>query len=433
MNRLRATMIATAVATACCGEAWAARIDYTLDAGIEDNDNVALAPTDPISQRYLRGGLGFLVNEDVSALQLSLNGRVEYRDYRDDVFNDTVDGTLLGRLNWAAIPDRLSFSAEDSLTVQPVDALAPNAPGNRQQVNVVSLGPTLLFDWTRSLRGRAELRYVNSNAEVTDEFNSNHLTLALGATREFSPTSALSLLAQTQRVDFDNDAVARDYHRYDLYARYERKLAHFDLGLDAGYSRIDYRRGAARTDPLLRADLRWSPTTRSVFIAEASSEFSDTASDSLRAISAEASTSVPDQVLTGNAVINASPFVVHGFELDYEFSGARFGFGVGGFSRNRNYVDADNYDQRVRGLRANVQWTIRPSLVFGAHVTRDRLEYTSLLREDRTLRTGATLRYRLARRWSMGLDWERYKRDSTAAGQTVAQNIVYLSISYSNR
>jgi hypothetical protein len=33
----------------------------------------------------------------------------------------------------------------------------------------------------------------------------------------------------------------------------------------------------------------------------------------------------------------------------------------------------------------------------------------------------------------MALQAERYRRDSTEAGQDVAQNILYLSISYSNR
>lgn len=433
MKKLHVRMMAASVIAACSADAWAARVDYTIDAGIEQNSNVALSPNDPIEQRYSRAGLGFIVTDNLSALQVNVNGRVEYRGYRDDVFDDTVDGVLSGRLNWVAIPDRLSFSLEDSLTVQPVNTLAPNAPGNRQQVNVLSLGPTLLFDWTRALRGRAELRYIDSNAEVSDEFNSNQLTLAVGAIRELTPTSSLSLLTQAQAVDFDNDVVARDYHRYDLYARYERKLARFELEFDAGYSRIDYRRGKGRTDPLLRANLKWNPSAQSAFTASASSQFSDTAGDALSSISMEPPSAVPDNVLTGRAVINASPYVVRGAELGYAYSATRVRWGASVYAQKRNYIDTDTFDQKLRGARADFAWVLRPALTFDVYATREKVEYTSLLREDKTSRTGAMLRYQMARRWSAGFSWEHYKRDSSDPGQTVSQNIAYLSLSYSNR
>ena len=46
---------------------------------------------------------------------------------------------------------------------------------------------------------------------------------------------------------------------------------------------------------------------------------------------------------------------------------------------------------------------------------------------------GASLAYHWAPRWTARLHAERYKRDSTDAGQDVSQNIVYLSVAYSNR
>ena len=130
---LRLSLIAAAVLATLPGHVLAARVDYTVDLGMERNSNVTMAPVDPIEQRYLRAGVGFSITENISALQLNLDGRAEYRDYEDDIFADTVDGTLSGRLNWVAIPERLFFLVEDNLTVQPVDSLVPDGPGNRQQ------------------------------------------------------------------------------------------------------------------------------------------------------------------------------------------------------------------------------------------------------------------------------------------------------------
>ncbi|HJS36378.1 MAG TPA: outer membrane beta-barrel protein [Pseudoxanthomonas sp.] len=431
VTRLRVSVIAASVLATFSGHAFAARVDYTVDLGMERNSNVTMVPADPIEQRYLRAGVGFSITENISALQLNLDGRAEYRDYEDDIFADTVDGTLSGRMNWVAIPQRLFFVVEDNLTVQPVDSLVPDGPGNRQQVNVFSAGPTVLFNWTSSLHGQAELRYVHSDAEVTDEFNSQRLAAAVRTIKELSPTSRVSLNLQAQRVDFDDDIVARDYNRYDIYGRYVRTLANFELGADLGYSRIDYRQGESRSEPLLRADAQWNLSPHSQLIAAVSSQFSDTATDALTGIQSEAT--VPENVLTGDAVVNASPYEVRSIDLGYQYTGTRLTFSLTPYVQKRDYVDSDTFDQKTRGARFDLQWLIRRSLTLGSYATWERLDYTQLNREDETSRVGASLEYQWAPRWSARLHAERYKRDSTDVGQSVSQNLIYLSIAYSNR
>lgn len=430
---VHASVVTAATLAGVSGTASAARVDYSIDLGVEQNDNVTLSTVDPIEQRYLRGGLGFSVTETTSSLQASVDGRVEYRDYEDDVFRDTVDGTLAGRLNWIAIPQRLFFSAEDSLTVQPVNALAPDAPGNRQQVNVFSAGPTLLLSWSPSLHGQAELRYIHSDAEVTEEFNSQRLAAALRMIKELTPTSRATLNVQGQRVDFDDDVFARDYDRYDLYARYVRTLAHFELGADLGYSRISYRQGAgeSRSEPLMRADAVWNPTASSSFTLALSSQFSDTAVDALGGIQADAT--LPENVLTGDAVVNASPYEVRSLDFGYSYTNTRTNFSITPFVQTRDYVDSDEFDQDAHGARADLNWLVRRSLQLGVYAANEKRTYTQLDREEKTLRLGASLEYTWTRRWSLGLQWERYKRESSAVGEDVSQNIVYLNVTYANR
>lgn len=435
MKYVRASVITAATLAGLSGQAMAARVDYTVDLGVEDNDNVTLAPFDPIQQRYLRAGLGFTVTENVSALQMNLDGRVEYRDYQDNVFTDTVDGTLSGRVNWIAIPERLFITAEDNLSVQPVDALAPDAPGNRQQVNVFSVGPTLLFSMPAALHGQAELRYINSSAEVTDEFNSNRIAGAVRVIKDLSATSRLSANVQAQRVDFDDDVFGRDYNRYDIFARYSRTLAHFELGADLGYSRLDYRSGDDnRSEPLIRLDAEWNPTTQSSFNIMLSSQFSDTATDALRGVAGEtAPNTVPENVLTGDAVVNASPYEVRSLDLGYTFTGTRVNFSVTPYLQKRNYTDSDEFDQKSKGARMDLHWIVRQFLTLSTYATYEKLDYTTLERQDTTSRIGATISYQWAPRWSVSLQGERYKRESTDVGQDVSQTLIYLSVSYSNR
>jgi len=428
---MRASVIAGAIVATLPCTAIAARVDYNVDMGVEWNDNVALSTLDPIDQRYLRGGLGFTFTETNSMLQANVDGRIEYRNYEDDIFSDTIDGTLSGRVNWIIIPQRLFFLAENNLSVQPVDALVPDAPGNRQQVNVFSMGPTLLVNFSPSLQGQGELRYVNSNAEITDEFNSQRVALALRTIKELSATSRVSLNLQAQRVDFDDDVVARDYNRYDIFGRYSRILAQFELGTDLGYSRLDYRGGESRSEPLIRLDAAWNPNPSHSFGIAVASQFSDTATDALSGIQADAT--LPESVLTGDAVVNASPYEVRSLDLSYAYSSTRTTFSLTPYLQQRDYVDSDEFDQESQGVRADLNWLIRRSLSVGTYATYESIDYTQLDRTDDTTRLGAELRYQWGPRWSSALQWQRYRRESTAVGQTVSQNIVYLSISYSNR
>ena len=197
-KRIHATVLIGASVLASSPQiAHALRIDYVIDLAAERNDNLLVTPTDPIALTILSPGIGFEVSHDSSTLQTRITGRAEYRRYGDDRFDDSVDGALTARVNWVAIPERLSFSVIDSLSLQPVNTLVPDTPGNRQQVNVLSAGPTLSFDWGAGWRGATELRYVRSEAEITDQFNSNRIDLALRAIKPLSTTRRLALNLQT--------------------------------------------------------------------------------------------------------------------------------------------------------------------------------------------------------------------------------------------
>lgn len=416
--------------------AHAVQVDYVLDFTAERNDNLLLTPNDPISLTVLRPGLGFDVYHDSSTLQTRITGRAEYRRYGDDRFDDVVDGTLTGHVNWVVIPERLNFTVVDRLTLQPVNTLAPDTPGNRQQVNVLSAGPTLSFRWGANWRGAAELRYVRSEAEITDEFDSNRIDLTLRAIKPLSASSRLAFNVQTQRVDFTSDAFARDYTRSELFARYSRTLNLFDVAVDLGYSRLDYRRdlpgfASSRTDPLFRTELTWHPNASHSLGARFSSQFSDVASDSLAGI--DQGTELPVEVVTGDTVVNASPYLIRTLSAQYDYTATRWSFGLTPFVDRRRYEDSDLFDQNGYGAGIEASWRARHNLMLGAVASLDHTDYINLGREDETRRYSCYARYDFTRHWSSTFTLSRYQRVSTAAGQDADQNLIALTFSYRNR
>ncbi len=413
------------------GTASAAILDYSIDGGVEKNDNIALTSTNQIDRTFLRTGVGFVLNEQSSAIQASIFGRVEYRDYRSSHLDNAVDGTLSGRFNWVALPQRLHFTIEDNLSVQSIDTLAPDTPMNRQQVNVLALGPTLFFRPGKTLHAQAELRYINSDAEVTNQFNSQRVGAALRVIKDFSTTSLLSFNLAGQQVDFDHDTVARDYDRYEAYARYALRLRNIDFGLEGGYSELKYKDGEKRSDPLLRGNATWHLSDRSQFDLSAARMLSDSASDSLRGLAPGGT--VPETVLVGNSQITSSAYHVNRFEIGYKYTGTLFGVTVTPYVENRDYIDPGELDQNGRGGRLDMDWRLRRNLVLNLFATTDKTTYGTIDRIDKTHYVGAAVQKDWSRNWSSRLEYANYKRTTSLPGQDVSQNILYLSVIYKNR
>lgn len=416
--------------------AHALRVDYAIDLIVERNDNLLLTADDPIALTIVRPGLGFDVVHDSSTLQTRISGRAEYRYYGDDRFGDVVDGTVDARVNWVVVPERLNFTVVDSLTLQPVDTLAADTPGNRQQVNVLSAGPSLSFEWGDGWRGSTELRYVRSEAEISDEFNSQRIDLALRATRRLAPTSRLAFNLQTQQVDFEQDVIARDYTRSEFFARYSRTLNRLDVAIDAGYSHLDYKRdlpgfAGARSDPMLRTELTWRPNDSHRLEARLSSAFSDVASDSLASVGED--TGLPTEVVTGDTVVNASPFLERRLETEYAYTSTRWTASITPYVDRLRYDDTDAFDQNGFGAGLEISWRARRNLMLGFSSALDRNDYVNLDRQDETRRYAGYARLDWTRHWSAMLTLARYARESTAAGQDADQNAIGLTISYSNR
>ena len=417
-------------------DAQAVRVNYALDVNAEYNDNLLLTPDDPLATTLLRPGLGVEVVHDTSVLQMHLSGRAEYRHYGRRGLQDGADGTFSGRLNWVAIPERLGFSVVDQLTLQPVDTLAADTPGNRQQVNVLSAGPTLQFEWGDDWRGSAELRWIRSQAEVTDAFDSRRSDLALRATRRLSPGSRFSFNVQRQRVDFDSETVARDYDRTQVFMRWTRTLNRVDMAVDLGYSRLDYRRALpgfadGRSDPMFRASATWRPNDAHRFDLSYSSQFSDVASDALA--DGEVIDAPPTGVQTGDTVVNASPYLERRLEGEYSWTSTRWTFSASPFLDRLRYQDTDQFDQDGYGLGVEANWRARRNLRIGFASTLDHNRYVNLDRDDETRRYSLNARYQWVRHWSGVLTLARHERRSSAPGQRADQNVVSLALTYRNR
>ncbi|MDH5833912.1 outer membrane beta-barrel protein [Luteimonas kalidii] len=430
-RRIPTTLIAVAMAGAVPGAAHAVRIDYTIDAGYEHDDNVTLSAEDQIEQDIARVGFGFALEQASSTVQASMIGRIDHRRY-EDVYDNLTDRMFEGRLNWMVVPDRLALVLEDSYGVQTINRTAPGSPDNRQQVNVLSVGPDLQFGLGPARRGVAELRYINSDAEVTQEFNSDRVLAGLRILQELDATRTLSWNMQGQQVDFDNDEFARDHRRYEAFVGYRHVFRRFDMTVDAGYAYLDYEDGQTRGDPLLRAAFGWEPTERSRFSVALANQFSDAAVNALDQI--DTTSGVPASVLTGNTTITAYAYEQRSIGVDYTYTGTRLTVSFNGTAQELDYVDEAASGEESRGAGASLRYRLRPTLVLSGSAYTNRSEFGAPEGRTETDRLYAIgLEKEWSRHWSTNLSVTRYERESSAAVGDFEQNVVYLNLTYRNR
>ncbi len=426
----RAISLALALVAA---PAFAGQFNYSFYGGVEYSDNINLSPTAPESQWVLIPGFGFDYVQQGATLQAHVTGAAEYRDYLGGRYANQKLGELAGLANWIVLPGRLDFTAQDYASVQPISTLSSDAPGNQQQTNVLTVGPTLHFNLGTAMRGQAELRYINSRASRTTQFNSSRGAAALRLMRDLSPTSQLSLNLESQKVNFD-DRGEVDYRRDEAFVGFVRRLAHLDFDLAAGWSHIRLSGGkGSASDPLVRANASWHASARNTFGISYARGYSDAAQDLINLVEpAETGgrVSAPLSIQTGGAVIGSGIYLERRLDAHYDYSGERFSFSLSPWYRKLHYVEGTQPDETGRGANAGVGYRLSARLTLSAFANYEREHYTTLARRDTTTNVGVALRQQLNSHWSWRASLLDRHRTSSAPDSGYRAKEIYFGVVY---
>jgi hypothetical protein len=413
---------------------WAGTLDYTFYADVEHSNNITLSTSSPVSQDVFTPGFGFAFAQQGATLRANVVGNLEYRDYLGGRFENQTRTQLAGQANWTVVPQRLDFSAEDYAGVQPVDSLVSNGPANQQQTNVLSLGPTLRFRPGDALHGQVELRYINSYASKTDEFNSSRGIAALRLYRDIDPTDQFSANIETQDVRFDNQTDANfqtgdNFVRDELYARYTKKLATIDADVLAGWSQLRFSHAPTESSPLARVTLNWRPTVRSTFTFAGVYQYSDAAQDMMQPLEMAISAS-GGAINTGNTAINPQVYLDRRLEATYAFHNERLTLSLTPVFGKLHYLGDATLDQTNRGGSVSLAYRLRPTLTLSGFAEGERRIYSDLDRRDTTIRFGLDLNKQQTPHWNWHASVIRQRRNSDAVAQNYRETEIFLGVAY---
>jgi uncharacterized protein (PEP-CTERM system associated) len=430
----------------------AGTLDYTLYAGLEHSNNIALSPDNPISENVLTPGGTFQFTQLGSTFQANVAGTFEYRKYLENHFDSQTQTQIAGQGNWTIMPGRLDFSVEDYAGVQPVDQLQSDSPGNQQQTNVVALGPTLHMRFGDATRGQVELRFINSYASRVNEFDSNRGLAAFRLFRDLTPTDTLSGNVEFQHVNFSNQPSSADYDRKEAFLRYTSQLAHFDADVSVGGTQLDFNEGKDRSAPLVRLQIGWQPTLRNSLTVAGAYQYADAATDLMTAptvygLGSDANADRAEAldpfantgglgrgslsgIAVGSAVIGSQVYKEKRFEATWNWKGERLVLTVSPAWNRLRYIDDGTFDQTGKGLSVGVGYRVTPTLTLSGFGTADRTNYETIDRRDTTVRLGLDLAQQWNRHWSWHVSVAREHRTSDAVGQNYRESAFFVGVVY---
>jgi hypothetical protein len=215
----------------------AERLTYGVDAGLGETDNVALAPTNKVSQTIATVDADFDIKHQSSRLDVDAKGNFTDFNYLQGAFGNQFLGRFDGVAHFALIPQRLTWVLADDFGQAVLDPFVPTTPGNIEDINYVSTGPDLALRLGGTGFVDASLRVARASYQ-TSPFSSNRVLGSLAAGRQLSARSSVSLNGVAERVLFDNTEVNGDFDRTSAYARYDIEGARTVLSVDLGATKI---------------------------------------------------------------------------------------------------------------------------------------------------------------------------------------------------
>lgn len=414
----------------------ATQLNYSVELGVEHSSNINQSQTDPIDQDLLIPRLYFTLDQIGSTVQAHAVGQVEYRNYLQGDFSNEFRGQLAAALNWVVAPQWLTFAVTENSSVEPVDTLANNSPTNVQQTNVFAAGPSLLLHFDNALRGQVDLRYINTTASETKYFDSQRGLGALRLIRELNATDQLSLNAETEHVDFQQSnqiagQFTPDYDSYNLYGRYQSKLAHVQIDASLGWSRYNFGQGVPdQSGSLAQARINWNFTPQNTFGLGVARQFTD-ASEQLMVDPTQIGANIDTTSITiGSAVVSPQIYLEKRIDANYDYQDARFSFSLAPYYQQLDYVGDPLYDQEGPGLSLSVQHQLTPLLTAGFAVGAERIRYTAIDRNDDFYSFGPVVTDQLTPHWSWRLNLTHNRRSSTAPGLSYTENLAFFVLSY---
>jgi hypothetical protein len=437
---------------ACAPAALAATLNYGVDVGVGETDNVNLVSSDKTSQTMAIADADFSLLEQRRLFDVNATGAFSYLDFLQGAYSPELIGRFDGTARYALIPEKLIWVLQDDFGQAQIDPFAPVTPANRENINYLSTGPDLHLRLGALAFMDMTARYARTEYE-TSPFNSNRFSAGIGMGRALSAGSNISIQVSTERVLFDNTLLNTNFNRSSVYGHYELEGARSEFKADVGATQVDAL-GQSQTGPLVKLQLsrKISEAARLTFsagrdITDASSSFSSLQSGALGSIGTVGAIGTGAAGATGPtspigaagsagtigtvpAAVTSSNYTVTFGSAAWEYVRSRTTFKLNGQWEKDAYDAEPSLDLNRGTVSISVERKLTAALdaqIIGS-IYRTDYANTNFTETDGLI--GGVLTLRAGRNLEVKLRGDHSSRVAEGTGTGYAENRVFLTLGY---
>ena len=412
-------------------------LNYGVDAGVGETDNVNLTHSDKVSQTLAVADADIDIEQQRRLFSVDAKGTFSYLDFLQGAYSPELIGRFDGLGRVSLIPGTLRWVVQEDFGQAQVDPFAPVTPTNRENINYLSTGPDL-FLRLGSL-GFVDMtgRYARTDYQVSP-FDSDRLLGSIAVGRLLSSGSSLSLDGSAQRVLFANTVLNTDYTRSSVYGDFEAQGARTELSANLGATKVTQGTESI-TGPLakLRLSRKLSSAATLTFtagrdITDGSTSFSNLQSGAVSTIGTVGGAGATGAVSTAPAPQTTANYTVTYTSLNWQYSRNRTTVSVSGQWEKDSYDGQPQLDLARETAQASIERQLNRhfSAQLLGSLYRTEYAHTDYAETDGFLGLGMIFRGERGLEIRLRYDHESRIAAGLGAGSNYAANIVFLTVGY---
>lgn len=236
---LKTVLYVTIISMLLASKAYALKFNFGVSQSYEDISNVLhvpdfivdAAPDDFFRDTLVTSSLFLEFKEDSSVLKSTVDLKVNYLDYVDDVSSDLTRNDVNSTFLWEITPGYYSWYLVENIVQSQTDVSLVVSEENTQDVNEFLTGPR--FNWQLGSSTLKLNSYINNYTYSSTDNDSTSLVTELIWRNELASGVKLDMKYATRYVSFDNDQVYDSYDRSTIGAglQYQKKTHNIDVFL----------------------------------------------------------------------------------------------------------------------------------------------------------------------------------------------------------
>lgn len=428
----RSSTVAIAVLCgAAVSPAWAAGFDYFYGYRAEFSDNIQRVAVNKENELINLFNVGLSYQDHSYNLDIRFVPSVDYLDYKYNTFPDEARLTLDSSVLWKISPKYFTWSLDDNAYQVRLNATQPATPANNALANYFSTGPDYYVHLGSVNTLQLGARYNDVYVEDTN-LNSQRGQGYFRWLYTFSPTTTLSLNAETEDAKFDDQVTNTNFTRHDVFLGIENRRPQSALILNLGNTIID-RDGADKVRGNF-GRLSWTHriNTETTVGAVAESNIADTGTDLAASAAASNNPDDPTQRSTSQNLIAQDVFRAKVGEVFVDRAGSRVTVNVRGFQRRYEFELSPLDDREERGGSVGLAYAY--SAVVSANVfgSRTRTVFSKQVLTNTDTSVGISWSYQINREVTVAAQLTQDERDSTTSGFEYLDNRFVFSVTYNS-